>query len=75
MEASSSSVEQHDPDHDEGPKDDNTKHFHLFNCDRTYNLDLVEKLLKSIETKIGFVISPVQCYFDLWKMSETCDRT
>lgn len=73
MEASSSNDEQQDLDHEEGSKDDNTKYFHLFNCDRTYNLDSVEKLLKSIETKIGFVITPVQCYFDLWKMSETCD--
>ena len=74
MEASSSNDEQQDPDHEEGSKDDKTKYFHLFNCDRTYNLDSVEKLLKSCtETKIGFVITPVQWYFDLQKMSETCD--
>ncbi|XP_068686253.1 uncharacterized protein [Montipora foliosa] len=50
-----------------------SKSFHLFNCDHTFSLESVEKLLKSIEAQVGFDISPVQRYFDLREMADVRD--
>ncbi|KAL9963895.1 hypothetical protein ACROYT_G027450 [Oculina patagonica] len=57
------------------------KSFHLFNCDKTYNLDAVEKLLldikDNIRRKLSFDIqlSISKNYFGLSKMSELCETT
>ena len=57
------------------------KCFHLFNCDKTYNLDAVEKLLLDnkdvIKRKLSFDIQlPIsKSYFGLSKMSEICETT
>ena len=51
-----------------------TKYFHLYNCDKTYKLDSVEKLLKSIREKLRFDISIAQHYFYLREISKTCER-
>lgn len=60
-----------------GEKEENSKCFRLFNCDKTYKLNVVEKLLEgikaAIKTKFGFDISIVQHPFDLPKMSEMCE--
>ena len=50
-----------------------SKRFYLFNCDHTFSLESVEKLLKSIESQVGFDISPVQRYFDLRDMADVRD--
>ena len=44
--------------------------FHLFNCDRIYDLDIVEDLLTATEAKIGFTFSVEKQYFSLSQMSE-----
>ena len=49
------------------------KHFHLFNCDKTYNLAPVQSLLSETKDKLGFDFSVTQHYFDLQKMSEMCE--
>ncbi|KAL9963896.1 hypothetical protein ACROYT_G027451 [Oculina patagonica] len=55
------------------------KSFHLFNCDKMYNLDAVEKLLldikDNIRRKLNFDIQlPIsKNYFRLTKMSEMCE--
>ena len=51
-----------------------TNYFHLYNCDKTYKLDSVEKLLKSIGEKLRFDISIAQHYFHLREMSGIIDR-
>ena len=43
---------------------------HLFNCDRTYNLDVVEGLLKGSKAKLGFDLVVEKHYFTLSQMSE-----
>ncbi len=54
---------------------------HLFNCDKTYNLDAVEKLLldtkDNIRRKLSFDIQlPIgKNYFGYSKMSEMCEIT
>lgn len=54
-------------------KEGNRKCFHLFNCDKTYNLDAVENLLKAIEGKVNFEITiSTKKYFRLSEMSELC---
>ncbi|XP_068685806.1 uncharacterized protein [Montipora foliosa] len=47
------------------------KHIYLFNCDKTYNLDVVESLLT--ESGLEFQINIVKRYFDLNTMAEMCD--
>ena len=48
--------------------------FHLFNCDRTYNLDVVENLLSAVNEKsTGLDIDSEQKYFRLPEMSNLCD--
>ena len=50
------------------------KFFHLFNCDKTYNLDVVEKLLNAIKGKsTGLDIDSTKKYFRLFEMSNLCD--
>ena len=65
-------------DGEEGPQAEAeakiSKCFHLYNCDKTYKLDSVEKLLESIREKLRFDISITQHYFHLREMSETCER-
>ena len=61
--------EQPLPENKEGDK----KCFHLFNCDKTYKLDAVEKLLNAIKDKHGFDISIARKkYFALFEMTELC---
>ena len=43
---------------------------HLFNCDRIYDLDIVEDLLTATEAKIGFSFLVEKHYFSLSQMSE-----
>ena len=45
---------------------------HLFNCDRTYNLESVEKLLTEVEANAKCEFSISKHYFLLPKMAETC---
>jgi len=54
-------------------KEGNKKCFHLFNCDKTYKLDVVEKLLNAIKDKLSFEISILtKKYFALSEMTELC---
>ena len=57
-------------------KERHTKCFHLFNCDQTYKLDAVEKLLNrvnAIKDKLRFDISiATSKYFALFEMIELC---
>ena len=63
------------------PGKENPKRVHLFNCDKTYNLDSVEELFceitDDVRRKPSFDIElPVRKnYFALSKMSEMCDTT
>ena len=50
------------------------KRFFLFNCDNTYNLEIVEKFLLKVEEKYGFKFSVDRPYFGLHRMAEVCDR-
>ena len=49
--------------------------FHLFNCDSTYKLDLVENLLRNMESKYDFKILVEKRYFRLPEISEMCKTT
>ena len=51
------------------------KKFYLFNCDNTYSLETVEKLLLEAGDKYGFKISVDRLCFGLQRMAEVCDRT
>ena len=51
----------------------NIKCVHLFNCDQTYKLDVVEKLFKAVEPKLNFAFSIQSHYFVLRDMSEVCE--
>ena len=49
--------------------------FYLFNCDNTYNLEIVERFLLEVEKKYGFKVT-VDChYFKLQQMTDLCERT
>ena len=48
---------------------------HLFNCDRTYKLDIVEDWLEATKPKLGFEFSVEPHYFSLSKMSEMSNET
>ena len=50
------------------------KRFFLFNCDNTYNLEIVESFLLEVEKKYGFKFSVGRLYFGLQRMAEVCDR-
>lgn len=54
---------------------DKKKRVHLFNCDKTYDLLVVEALLRSIREKLPFTITVSKHYFSLQDMSETCKNT
>ena len=49
------------------------KRFFLFNCDSTYNLEIVERFLLEVEEKYGFKFSVDRLYFRLQRMAEVCD--
>ena len=51
----------------------NIKCVHLFNCDQTYKLDVVEKLFKAVEPKLNFAFSIQSHYFVLRDMSQVCE--
>ena len=48
---------------------------YLFNCDGTYNLDIVEKFLLEVEEKHGLDISTEKLNFRLNSMTEICENT
>ncbi|CAH3152784.1 unnamed protein product, partial [Porites evermanni] len=49
--------------------------FFLFNCDNTYNLEVVEKFLLDLDEKYGFKISVDRLTFGLPLMAEVCEKT
>lgn len=49
--------------------------FYLFNCDETYNLEIVEKFLVEVEEKYGFKIAVDRRYFGLQQMTDLCEKT
>ena len=53
---------------------ENIRCVHLFNCDKTYKLDVVEKLFKVVEKKLNFAISIKSHYFALRDMSQVCEN-
>ena len=48
--------------------------FYLFNCDNTYNLEVVETFLLHFEEKYGFKISVDRLTFGLQRMGEVCEK-
>ena len=54
---------------------DPSKRFCLFNCDKTYDLKIVEEFLVEVAKKYGFKISVHQLYFGLRRMAEVCETT
>ena len=48
---------------------------YLFNCDKTYNLDVVEKFLLKVDEKHGLDISTEKLYFGLDSMAEIGGNT
>ena len=59
---------------DEEQNQENIKCVHLFNCDKTYKLDVVEKLFKVVEKKLNFAFSIKSHYFALRDMSQVCEN-
>ena len=59
---------------DEEQNQENITCVHLFNCDKTYKLDVVEKLFKVVATKLNFAISIKSHYFSLRDMSQVCEN-
>ncbi|CAH3175270.1 unnamed protein product, partial [Porites evermanni] len=49
--------------------------FYLFNCDETYNLEIVETFLLKLEEKYGFKITVDRRYFGLQEMADLCEKT
>ena len=49
--------------------------FFLFNCDKTYNLEVVETFLLDVEEKYGLKFSIDRLTFDLPLMAEMCEKT
>ena len=45
---------------------------HLLNCDKTYKLESVKKLLRDVEANAKYEFSISRQYFQLPKMAETC---
>jgi len=56
-----------------GTIEENQTCFHLFNCDKTFKFDSVEKLLRDIEEKLSLKISVEKHDFNLREMSEMCN--
>ena len=48
---------------------------YLFNCDKTYNLDVVEKFLLEVDEKHGLDISTEKLNFRLNSMAEISENT
>ena len=59
---------------DEEQNQENIKCVHLFNCDKTYNLDVVGKLFKVVEKKLNFAFAIKSQYFTLRDMSQVCEN-
>ena len=59
---------------DEERNQANIKCVHLFNCDQTYKLDVVERLFKAVEPKLNFAFSIQSHYFVLRDMSQVCEN-
>ena len=49
--------------------------FFLFNCDNTYNLEVVEKFLLDLEEKYGLKFLIDRLTFGLPLMAELCEKT
>ena len=49
--------------------------FFLFNCDNTYNLEVVEKFLLDLEEKYGLKFFIDRLTFGLPLMAELCEKT
>ena len=54
---------------------DKKKRVHLFNCDKTYDLLMVEALLRSVGGKLPFTFTISKHYFSLKNMAEICENT
>ena len=52
-----------------------TSKFYLLNCDKTYDLKIVEKLLMDVQEKCGIKISAEPLHFGLQQMKELVDTT
>ena len=59
---------------DEEQHQENIRCVHLFNCDETYKLDVVEELFEVVKTKLNFAISIQSHYFALRDMSQVCEN-
>ena len=70
----SSNADHHMETPDEEQNQENIKCVHLFNCDKTYNLDVVGKLFKVVEPKLNFAFSIKSQYFALRDMSQVCEN-
>ncbi|CAH3152788.1 unnamed protein product [Porites evermanni] len=70
--SSNADHEMKTPDKEENQA--NIKCVHLFNCDQTYKLDVVEKLFKAVEPKLNFAFSVQSHYFVLRDMSQVCEN-
>ena len=70
--SSNADHEMKNPDEEENQA--NIRCVHLFNCDQTYKLDVVEKLFKAIEPKRNFAFSIQSRYFVLRDMSQVCEN-
>ena len=49
--------------------------FFLFNCDNTYNLEVVENFLLDLEEKYGFKFTIDRLTFRLPQLAEVCENT
>ena len=70
--SSNADHEMKTPDEEENQA--NIRCVHLFNCDQTYKLDVVEKLFKAVEPKLNFAFSIQSHYFVLRDMSQVCEN-
>ena len=70
--SSNADHEMKTPDEEENQA--NIKCVLLFNCDQTYQLDVVEKLFKAVEPKLNFAFSVQSHYFALRDMSQVCEN-
>ena len=59
---------------DEEQNRENIRCVHLYNCDTTYKLDVVEKLFKVVEKKLNLAFSIESHYFALRDMSQVCEN-
>ena len=50
------------------------KKIHLFNCDRLYDLRVIEDLLRSCEPKLGFDFAVENHYFSFSEMAELSEK-